>query len=72
MTAEQCLQFLAHEARRCHDRDAHESLCLLLPSVLKVLDLSPMHYADALEFTVELREAVRERQQVMTGADFES
>jgi len=71
MTAETALRYLAHEAKRCHDRDAHESLCLLLPAMLNALELEPMHYADALDFTIKLRQAVRERAAVMTGADFQ-
>lgn len=67
MNAQTALQFLAHEAVRCHDRDAHEALCLLLPAIVQALDLPPMHYADALEFTVELRHAVRERAAVDDG-----
>lgn len=70
-SAEAALRFLAHEASRCHDRDAHEALCLTLPALVNSLGLEPMHYADALEFIVTLRRAVRERAQVMTGADFQ-
>lgn len=71
MTAEDAIRWLAHEAKRCHDRDTHESLCLTLPPILNALGLEPMHYGDALAFTVELRQSIRERARVLTGADFE-
>ena len=71
MTAEDAIRFLAHEAARCHSRDAHEALCLTLPAILNSLELEPMHYGDALAFTIELREHLRQRAAVMTGADFD-
>lgn len=71
MTPEQALQFIAHEAKDCRDREAHEALCLLLPSVLKCLDLQPMNHIDAGVFRIDLHHAIRERQRVMTGQDFQ-
>jgi hypothetical protein len=59
MTAEQAIRFIDHQARRCRDRDSHEALCLLSPALLKALDLQPMDSFEALDFTVELREALR-------------
>jgi hypothetical protein len=59
MTADDALRFIAHEAKRCHDRDAHEALCLLLPAIVRALNLPPMDYAQALAFHLELREAIR-------------
>lgn len=70
MTAEDAIRYIAHEGARCHDRDSHEALVLLLPSILNALGLEPMNYADALAFTIELRDSVRQRAQVLTGADF--
>ena len=72
MTAEQAIRYLAHEAKRCRDRDACESFCLLLPSILNGLHLEPMHYTEALEFTIALRQSLRDQAHVMTGADFQN
>ena len=52
------LRFLEHEALLCRDRDAHEALCLLLPALLKVMELSPMDDFDALAFRIELHKAL--------------
>ena len=52
------LRFLDHEARVCRDHDAHEALCLLLPALLKVLELPPMDDYDALGFRVDLHKAL--------------
>lgn len=71
MSADDAIRFIAHEAKRCHDRDAHESLCLLLPAVLNALELPPMDYAEALAFEIDLRAKLRERAAVMTGASFQ-
>jgi hypothetical protein len=58
MTPPEALRFLHHEALTCRDHDAHEALCLLLPALLKVMELSPMDDFEALAFRVELREAL--------------
>jgi hypothetical protein len=58
MTPPEALRFLHHEALVCRDHDAHEALCLLLPALLKVMELSPMDDFEALDFRVELREAL--------------
>ena len=65
------LRYLAHEAQRCRDRDEHEMHVLLYPSMLRVTDLKPMTDVEAAAFTVRFHEALRERQRVMTGADFQ-
>ena len=71
MTAEAAIRFLAHEAARCRDRDAREALCLVVPAIVNALELEPMPFGDALAFTIELREHLRQRAAVMTGADFD-
>ncbi len=70
MNADDAIRFLAYQAKRCHDRDAHESLCLLTPAMLNALALPPMDYGEALAFEVDLRRSLRERAAVMTGRDF--
>ena len=58
MTPAEALRFLHHEALVCRDHDAHEALCLLLPALLKVVELPPMDDLEALAFRMELREAL--------------
>jgi hypothetical protein len=58
MTPAEALRFLEHEARLCRDRDAHEALCLLLPALLKVTDLSSMTDHEALAFRIELHNSL--------------
>lgn len=70
MTAEDAIRLLAHEAKRCRDRDGHEMHVLLYPAMLRVLDLDPMDDVEAAAARCEFHEALRERQRVMTGADF--
>jgi hypothetical protein len=55
MIAEEAVRFLAHEARRCRDRDSHEALCLLLPAMLQLLALEPMNDFEALDFALGMR-----------------
>jgi hypothetical protein len=62
MTPAEALCFLGHEARQCHDRDAHEALCLLMPALLNLLELAPMDDYQALDFRIELRKALTGRQ----------
>jgi hypothetical protein len=50
MTSDEAIRFLAHEAQRCRDRNAHEALCLLLPAMLKTLNLPPMEPGDVVAF----------------------
>ena len=54
----EALRFLDHEAALCRDRDAHEALCLLLPALLKVLELTPMDHYQALAFRIEFHNAL--------------
>jgi hypothetical protein len=71
MTAEDAIRFLAHEAQRCRDRDAAEILCLKFPAMLKVLGLPPMTSREAAVFDIDFHHELRDRQRVMTGADFQ-
>lgn len=71
MTADDAIRFVAYQAQRCHERDSHEALCLLMPSLLNVLHLPPMDYREALAFEIDLRAALREQAHVMTGAEFQ-
>lgn len=82
MTPEDAIRFLAHEALRCREvlrqpdltvqaaRDALEMYALLHPPLVRVLDLQPMDHVEAAAFHCEFHQALRERQRVMTGADF--
>ncbi len=56
MTSERAIRFLAHEASACRDRDAHEALCLLLPALMRVLDLEPMEDSEARAVAFELKQ----------------
>jgi len=58
MTPAEALRFLDHEALSCRDRDAHEALCLLLPALLKVMELPPMDDYEALGFRADLHKAL--------------
>jgi len=58
MTPADAMRFLDHEAVLCRDRDAHEALCLLLPALLRVLELSPMDDYEALAFRIEFHNAL--------------
>jgi hypothetical protein len=68
MTSEDALRFLAHEAQRCRDRDMHEALCLLLPAIVKSLNLPPMDAADAIAFAQWLHRDLRRRQEERKAA----
>jgi hypothetical protein len=60
MTPAEALRFLHHEALVCRDHDAHEALCLLLPALIKVMELGPMDDLEALAFRMELRDLLNE------------
>ena len=62
MTPADALRYLAHEARLCREHDAHEALCLLLPALMRLLQLPAMDDYDALAFRVELHDALNEAQ----------
>lgn len=55
MIAEEAIRFLAHEAKRCRDKDAAEAICLWLPTMCKLLCLQPMDDFEALDFGVQAR-----------------
>ena len=55
MTAAEALRWLGFESQWCRDRDAHEAFCLLLPSILKALDLEAMNGIEASAFKKQLR-----------------
>jgi hypothetical protein len=56
LTPERAIRFLAHEARLCRDRDTSEALCLLLPAMLKVLELEPMDSWEAGSFRFQFKQ----------------
>jgi hypothetical protein len=56
MNVTDALRFIEHEASYCRSRDSHEALCLLLPAVLKALELEPMNGYEAEQFRRELRQ----------------
>ena len=58
MTAESALRFLDFQASCCRTRDEHEALCLLLPALLRVLDLKRMDYFEAEAFKFEFKGAL--------------
>lgn len=57
MTAEEAIRWLAFEAAWCRNRDQAEAFCLLLPALLRALNLPPMREEDARLFrrTLKLR-----------------
>lgn len=59
MNATDALRFLAHEAKLCRDRDAHEAFCLLLPALCKVVGVSPLDDVAALAFQQEFHNELR-------------
>lgn len=71
MNADDAIRFLAHEAKQCRDRDAHEMHVLLYPAMMKILDLAPMDDIEAAAARCQFHAALRERQAVMTGRDFQ-
>jgi hypothetical protein len=50
MTAQDSIRFLNHQAAECRGRDAGEALCLLLPAIMRILDLDPMDDVEAAAF----------------------
>lgn len=60
MTPADALRYLDHEARLCREHDAHEALCLLLPALMRLLELHAMDDYEALAFRVELHDALNE------------
>lgn len=62
MIAEEAIRYLAHQARRCRDRDTAEALCLLLPAMMQLLCLEPMDDFEAIEFQLSLRHELREQE----------
>jgi hypothetical protein len=59
MTTENALRFLHKEAARCRDRDACEAFCLLLPALIRILDLEPMEEVEAAAFKFEFRQKLQ-------------
>jgi hypothetical protein len=55
MIAEEAIRYLAHEASRCRDRDAHEALCLLLPAMCRLLCVQPMDDFESIGFQLQLK-----------------
>lgn len=58
MTHANTIRYLAHQARLCRDRDSSEAFCLLLPALLRVLDLDPMEDVEAGAFRHEFKQAL--------------
>ena len=56
ITAEGAIRFLHHEALRCRDHDDAEAFCLLLPALLRILELQPMDHSEAEAFKAEFRQ----------------
>lgn len=59
MNAPDALRYLAHEAAICHDRDEHEALCLLLPALIRILELQPMDSYEAMEFRIRFKRTLQ-------------
>jgi hypothetical protein len=50
MTSDNAVRFLANQAALCRNKDDGEALCLLLPGLLRCLDLPPMNDYEAAAF----------------------
>ena len=59
MIAEEALRYLAHEAKACRDRDAHEAFCLLMPAIMKLTALKPMDNVEAAAYYAGILEDLR-------------
>jgi hypothetical protein len=59
MIAEEAIRFLAHEAKRCRDKDSAEALCLWLPTMCRLMGLQPMDDFESLDFAVNAREELK-------------
>jgi hypothetical protein len=55
VNAADALRFVHFQSLECRTRDAHEALCLLLPAILKALDLDPMDGFEASAFRHQLK-----------------
>jgi len=60
MSTEDTIRFLHHEAHTCRDRDRCEAFCLLLPALVKLLDLQPMDDAEAAAFSHQFKNELRQ------------
>ncbi|MGH8022231.1 MAG: hypothetical protein ACRED1_01515 [Limisphaerales bacterium] len=56
MTTESAIRWLHHQARTCRDRDSSEAFCLLLPAMLRILELDPMEDVEAAAFRFEFKQ----------------
>lgn len=56
MTASDAIRWLHYQASLCRSQDQHEALCLLLPALLRTLELQPMSERQAWAFRLELKE----------------
>jgi hypothetical protein len=63
MTATEALRWLGFESQWCRDRDSYEAFCLLLPGILKALDLEAMNGIEASTFKKQLRNRLLETSQ---------
>ncbi|HYG23383.1 MAG TPA: hypothetical protein VEH04_11420 [Verrucomicrobiae bacterium] len=61
----EAIRFLDDQAKLCRDRDDHEALCLLLPALMKVLQLAPMNGYEAADF----RRRFKQQLQNPTGGE---
>lgn len=59
MTHANAIRFLAHQARLCRDRDSSEALCLLLPAIMRILELDPMEDVEAAAFRYEFKQRIQ-------------
>lgn len=61
MNIEDALRFLDYQAQVCRDRNSHEALCLLLPSLLSVFNLQPMIGREAEAFRKEFKDQLTKK-----------
>jgi hypothetical protein len=60
MTTDNAIRFLHFEAAKCRDRDSCEALCLLMPALLRVMELQPMENVEAAAFRHQFRQELDE------------
>ena len=59
MNADDALRFLAHEVKRCTDRDLREAATLWVPALCKVLGLRPADDFEALAIQEQAHRELR-------------
>lgn len=68
MNTTDAIRYLAHEAKRCRDRDAAEALCLLFPALCELLGVKPMDDFESIGFHEDLKKFLASRREYKVDA----